>query len=49
MDKILDLMKERKKLNKNELEYKGIKIFVRMKIREAKEKEAVERCVEIEC
>lgn len=48
MDKILDLMEERRKHKKNKLKYKRFKIIIRRKIKDAKEKAAVKRYAEIE-
>jgi hypothetical protein len=47
-DEILDLMEERRKHKQNNSKYNRLKILIRRKIREAKEKKATERCAEIE-
>jgi Reverse transcriptase (RNA-dependent DNA polymerase) len=45
---ILSLMEQRRTIKRNEEEYKKIQAQIRRRIREAKEKEAAERCAEIE-
>uniref|UniRef100_A0A8D8W5N2 Craniofacial development protein 2 n=2 Tax=Cacopsylla melanoneura TaxID=428564 RepID=A0A8D8W5N2_9HEMI len=47
-DEILDLMEERRLCKGRPNDYRNMKILVRRKIREAKEKEVKERCEEIE-
>ncbi|XP_039291111.1 craniofacial development protein 2-like [Nilaparvata lugens] len=47
-DEILELMEQRKWHKDNLIEYRRIQIIIRKKIREAKEREKVEQCQEIE-
>jgi Reverse transcriptase (RNA-dependent DNA polymerase) len=47
-NEILELMEQRKERKNNPCEYKRMQTIVRRKIREAKEKEKIEQCEEIE-
>lgn len=47
-DEILEMMEKRRQCKHNTIEYRDLKNTIRRKIREAKEKDARERCEEIE-